>query len=76
MIPEIVNCSSMSTIGRSCMTIKAVCVHFHVSDNRETLPDAKISCLHVDAEFYDDVSDNGKKWCDEKSGLRACLRER
>ena len=43
-----------------------------MSDSRETLSDAKISCLHVDAGFYNDVSDNGKKGCDEKSGLRAC----
>ena len=25
--PKIVDCPSMSTIGRSCMTIQAVCVH-------------------------------------------------
>ena len=66
----------MSTIGRSCRTINAVCMHFYVSDNRETLSDAKISCFHVDAGFYNDVGDNGKKWCDENSGLRACLRVR
>ena len=76
MTPNIVDCSSMSTIERSCRTINAVCVHFYVSDNREPLSDAKISCLNVDAGFNNDVSDNGKKWCDEKSGLRACLSER
>ena len=58
------------------MTIDAVCVYFYVSDNKKTLSDAKISCLHVDAVFYNDVSDDGVEWCDEKSGLRACLRER
>ena len=62
MTPNIVDCSSMSTIGRICRTINAVCVHFYMSDNRETLSDAKISCLHVDAGFYNDVSNNGKKW--------------
>ena len=68
MTPKIVDCPSMSTIGRSCVTIKAVCVHFHSSDNRETLFDAEISCLHKDAEFHNDVSDDKKMWCDEKSG--------
>ena len=47
-----------------------------MSDKRETLSDAKISCLHVDAGFYNDDSDNGAEWCDDKSGLRAGLRER
>jgi len=58
------------------MTIEAVCAYFYVSDNRETLSDAEISCLHVDAGFYNDVSDNGAEWCDDKSGLRTGLRER
>ena len=58
------------------MTIEAVCAYFYVSDNRESLSDAEISFLHVDAMFYNDVNDNGAEWCDEKSGLRACLRER
>ena len=76
MTPNIVDCSSALTIGSSCRTINAVSAHFYVSDNRETLPNAKICCLNVDAGFYNDVSDYGKKWCDEKSGLRACSRER
>ena len=76
MTSKIVDCPSMSTIERSCVTIKAVCVHFHVSDKKETLFDAEICCLHVDAGFYIDVSDNAAEWCDDKSGLRTGLRER
>ena len=53
------------------MTINAVCVHFHVSDNRETMSDAETSCLPDDAVFLVDVSDNK-----EKSYLRACSYER
>ena len=40
------------------MTIKAVYVHFHVSDNRETMSDAETSCLPDDAVFHFDLSDN------------------
>ena len=40
------------------MTIKAACVHFHVSDNRETMSDAETSCLPDDTVFHVDVSDN------------------
>ena len=76
MTPNIVDCSSMSTNGKSCRKMNAVCVHFNKSDNREMLSDAKIGCLNVDAWFYNDVGGNEKKWCDEKSGLPACLRER
>ena len=47
-----------------------------MSDNRETLSDANTGCLLFDAGFYNDVSDNGRKWCDEKSGWRAILGER
>ena len=43
-----------------------------MSDNRETLSDAKTGCLHVDAEFHNDVGDNGRKLYDEKSGC-TCL---
>ena len=58
------------------MTINAVCVHFHVSDNRETMSDAVNSWLPVEAVFRDDVSDDRKWLCDEISYLRACSRER
>ena len=58
------------------MTINVVCVHFHVSDNRETMSDAETSCLPDDAVFHVDVSDNKERLCDEKSYLRACLHER
>jgi len=50
------------------MTMEAVCAYFYMSDNRDTLSDAEISCLHVDAGFYNEVSDDKKMWCDEKSG--------
>ena len=33
------------------MTIKAVCVHVHVSDNRQTLCDFENSWLPVDVEY-------------------------
>ena len=58
------------------MTIKAVCVHFHASDNRESMSDAETSCLPDDAVFHVDVSDNKERLCDEKSCLRACSHER
>ena len=58
------------------MTINAACVHFHVSDNRETMSDAETSSLPDDAVFHVDVSDNKKRLCVEKSYLRACSHER
>ena len=58
------------------MTINAVCVHFHVSDNRETMSEAETSCLPDDAVFHVDVSDNKERLCDERSYLHACLHER
>ena len=58
------------------MTIDAVCVHFHVSDNRETMSDAETSCSPDDAVFHVDVSDNKERLCDKKSYLRAWLHER
>ena len=45
------------------MTTKAVCVHFHVSDNRETMFDAETSCLSDDAVLHVDVSDNRESVC-------------
>ena len=46
------------------MTIKRVCVHIHVSDNRETMPEAGNNWFPVDV-------DNREKICDDRSGLRA-----
>ena len=34
MTQNIVGCLSMSTIGKRCVTIKAVCIHVHMSDIR------------------------------------------
>ena len=65
MALKIVGCLSMSIIKRRCVTITAVCVHVHVSDNRETLCGAENSWLPV-------VVDNKKTLCDDNSGLRAC----
>ena len=58
------------------MTIKAVCVLFHVSDNREEMSDAETSCLSDDAVLHVDVSDYGKSVCDERNYSRAYSRER
>ena len=43
MTQKIVSSLSKQTIGTHCVTIAAVCVNVHVSDNRETLGDAKNS---------------------------------
>ena len=69
MTLKIFSCLSMSTIGRRCVAVKAVCVHVHVSDNRETLCGAENSWLPIDV-------DNKKTLSDDNSGLRACSRER
>ena len=47
MTLNIVGCLSMSTIGKRCVTIKAVCIHVHISDNRGTLCDSENSCLSM-----------------------------
>ena len=47
------------------MTMKAVCVHIHVSDNREAMSDAENSWLPIDALLRDDVIDDRKYLCDE-----------
>ena len=39
-------------------------MHIHVSDNRETMPEAENNQLPVDV-------DNREKFCDDESGLRA-----
>ena len=69
MALKIVDCLSMSTIRRYCVTITAVCMHVHVSDNRGTLCDAENIWLPVDV-------DNRETLCDDNSGLRACSHER
>ena len=50
------------------MTRKAICVHVHMSDNRETLCDAENSWLPVDID--------NRETCDDKSGLHTCSHER
>ena len=47
-----------------------------MSDNRETMSDAKTSGLPDDAVFRVDVSDNKERLCDEESYLCACSHER
>ena len=69
MTLKIFSCLSMSTIGRRCVSVKAVCVHVHVSDNRKTLCGAENSWLPVDV-------DNRETLCDDNSGLRGCSHER
>ena len=69
MTLKIVDCLSMSTIGKRCVTIPEVCMHVHMSDNRETISDAENSWLPVDV-------DNEEILCDDKRGLRAFSRER
>ena len=51
------------------MTRKAIYVHVHMSDNRETLCDAENSWLPVDIDTRETL-------CDDKSYLRACSHER
>ena len=69
MTLKIVGCLSMSTIGKRCVTIPEVCMHVHMSDNRETMSEAENSWLPVDV-------DNKEILCDDESGLRAFPRER
>ena len=66
MALKIVGCLSMSTIGKR-VTIPEVCVHVHMSDNREPMSKAENSWLPVDV-------DNKEILCDDKSGLRAFSR--
>ena len=66
---KIVVCLSISTIGRRCVTIKAVCIHVHMSDNRRMLCDAEDSWLPVDV-------DNRETLCDDESDLHKCLHKR
>ena len=41
MALKIVSCLLMSTIGKRYVTITAVCVDVHMSDNRQTLCDSE-----------------------------------
>ena len=66
----------MSTIGKRSVTIKVVCVHFNVSDNRESMFDAETSCLPDYAVLHVDESDDGGNVCDEKNCSREYSRER
>ena len=50
------------------MTIKAVCIHVHMSDNRGKLRDAEHCWLPVDV-------DNKETLCDDKSGLHTCSHD-
>ena len=50
MALKIVGCLSMSTIRKRCVTIPEVCVHVHMSDNRETMSEAENSWLPVDVD--------------------------
>ena len=58
------------------MTIKVVCVHFHVSDNRESMFDAETSCLPDYAVLHVDESDYRESLWDEKAFSREYSRER
>ena len=69
MALKIVGCLSMSTIRKRCVTIPEVCMHVHMSDNRETMSEAENSWLPVDV-------DNKEILCDAERGLRAFSRER
>ena len=66
----------MSTIGKSSVTTKMVCVHFNVSDNRESMFDAETSCLPDYAVHQVDESDNRENVGDEKNYSREYSRER
>jgi hypothetical protein len=58
------------------VTTKMVCVHFNVSDNRESMFDAETSCLPDYAVHQVDESDNRDNVCDEKNYSREYSRER
>ena len=49
------------------MTMKAVCLHFNVSDKRESMFDAGSSCLPDYAVLHVDVSAIKESMCDEKT---------
>ena len=75
--PKIIGCLSMSTIGKSSVTIKVVCVHFNVSDNnKESTFDAETTCSPEYAVLHVNESDNRENVCDEKKYSREYSRER
>ena len=45
------------------MTRKAICVHVHMSDNRETLCDAENSWLPVDVDNKETLGDDKSDLC-------------
>jgi hypothetical protein len=49
------------------VTMKAVCLHFNVSDNRESMFDAESSCLPDYAVLHVDVSAIKESMCNEKT---------
>ena len=69
MALKIVGCLSMSTIEKCCVTIPAVCVQVHMSDNRETMSEAGNSWSPVDV-------DNKDLLCDDNIGVSSFSRER
>ena len=58
------------------MTMKAFCLHFNVSDNRESMFDAESGCLPDYAVLHVDVSDIRESMRNEKNYSREYLRER
>ena len=58
------------------MTTKMVCVHLNVSDNRESIFDAKTSCLLEYAVHQVDESETRDNVCDEKNYSREYSSER
>ena len=48
------------------MTIPEVCVHVHMSDNRESMFDAETNCFPDYAVLHVNESDNRENVCDEK----------
>ena len=58
MALKIVGCLSMSTIEKHCVTIPAVCVQVHMSDNRETMFEAGNSWSPVDVDNKDLLRDD------------------
>ena len=58
------------------MTMKAICGHVHVSDNREGLSAVQTIWLLVDAMLHYDVNDERAGYFHDKSDSPACSCER
>ena len=58
------------------MTRKAICVHVHMSDNRETLCDNRGKFCDAEHSWLSVDFDNRETLCDDKSGLHTCAHER